>query len=325
MSLLVWIVLFTLLGGILSVLAAGLFLLLPEATRARALQPMVSFAIGALLGAALLAILPHALQAPGVHDPHVITATVLLGLLIFFLLEKLVLWRHCHVDECEAHGSASVAEGRTPGATEAHGSASVAEGRTPGATEAHGSANVPYKDVPMPRAQDAQERRAEGRTPGATEVHAVHTRPLAAGYLIVIGDGVHNFVDGVLIAAAFFTDLHLGIVTAIAVAAHEIPQEVGDFAVLLHSGFSRGKALFYNMVSSLTTVIGGLLAYFSFQLAQAALPYVLAIAASSFLYIAVADLIPGLHKRPELRATLQQVVLIAAGITFIYIAHVFLD
>jgi len=308
MSLLVWIVLFTLLGGVLSVLAAGLFLLLPEATRARALQPMVSFAIGALLGAALLAILPHALQAPGVHDPHVITATVLLGLLIFFLLEKLVLWRHCHVDECEAHGSASVAEGRTPGAT-----------------EAHGSANVPYKDVPMPRAQDAQERRAEGRTPGATEVHAVHTRPLAAGYLIVIGDGVHNFVDGVLIAAAFFTDLHLGIVTAIAVAAHEIPQEVGDFAVLLHSGFSRGKALFYNMVSSLTTVIGGLLAYFSFQLAQAALPYVLAIAASSFLYIAVADLIPGLHKRPELRATLQQVVLIAAGITFIYIAHVFLD
>lgn len=290
MSLLVWIVLFTLLGGVLSVLAAGFFLLLPEATRARALQPMVSFAIGALLGAALLAILPHALQAPGVHDPHVITATVLLGLLVFFLLEKLVLWRHCHADECEAHGSAGVT----------------------------------YKDVPMPRAQDAQERLAEGES-SAAGAHAAHTRPSAAGYLIVIGDGVHNFVDGVLIAAAFSTDLHLGIVTAIAVAAHEIPQEVGDFAVLLHSGFSRGKALFYNMVSSLTTVIGGLLAYFSFQLAQAALPYVLAIAASSFLYIAVADLIPSLHKRPEPRATLQQVVLIAAGITLIYIAHVFLD
>lgn len=291
MSLLVWIVLFTLLGGILSVLAAGLFLLLPEVTRARALHPMVSFAIGALLGAALLAILPHALQAPGVHDPHVITATVLLGLLVFFLLEKLVLWRHCHTDECEAHGSASVAEGRTPRATEAHGSASVAKSR---ALE-------------------------------ATEAHAAHSRPSAAGYLIVIGDGVHNFVDGVLIAAAFFTDLHLGVVTAIAVAAHEIPQEVGDFAVLLHSGFSRGKALFYNVVSSLTTVIGGVLAYFSFQLAQAALPYVLAIAASSFIYIAVADLIPGLHKRVDPRATLQQVLLIAAGITFIYIAHVFLD
>ena len=260
MSLLVWIVLFTLLGGVLSVLAAGLFLLLPEATRARALHPMVSFAIGALLGAALLAILPHALQAPGVRDPHVITGTVLLGLLVFFLLEKLVLWRHCHTDDCETHAP-----------------------------------------------------------------HAAQSRPSAAGYLIVIGDGVHNFVDGVLIAAAFFTDLHLGIVTAIAVAAHEIPQEVGDFAVLLHSGFSRGKALFYNVVSSLTTVIGGVLAYFSFQLAQAALPYVLAIAASSFIYIAVADLIPGLHKRVDPRATLQQVLLIAAGITFIYVAHVFLD
>jgi zinc and cadmium transporter len=293
MSLLVWIVVFTLLGGVLSVLAASLFLLLPEATRARALQPMVSFAIGALLGAALLAILPHALQAPGVHDPHIITGTVLLGLLMFFLLEKLVLWRHCHADECEAHGSASVAEGRTPRATEAHGSVSA-----------------PHADAQMSR---------------ATEVQAAPSRPLAAGYLIVIGDGVHNFVDGVLIAAAFFTDLHLGIVTAIAVAAHEIPQEVGDFAVLLHSGFSRGKALFYNVVSSLTTVVGGVLAYLSFQLAQAALPYVLAIAASSFIYIAVADLIPGLHKRPEPRATLQQVLLIAAGVGFIYVAHAFLD
>jgi zinc and cadmium transporter len=308
MSLLVWIVLFTLLGGVLSVLAAGFFLLLPERTRTRALQPMVSFAIGALLGAALLAILPHALQAPGVHDPHVITGTVLLGLLVFFLLEKLVLWRHCHVDECEAHGGAAVATGTTPEAT-----------------EAHGSANVSYEDAAMPRAHDAQKRFAKGGTPEVTEMPAAHSRPAAAGYLIVIGDGVHNFVDGVLIAAAFFTDLHLGIVTAIAVAAHEIPQEVGDFAVLLHSGFSRGKALFFNIVSSLTTVIGGILAYFSFQLAQAALPYVLAIAASSFIYIAVADLIPGLHKRPEPRATLQQVLLIAAGISFIYVAHIFLD
>jgi zinc and cadmium transporter len=316
MSLLAWIILFTLLGGVLSVLAASAFLLLPESLRTRVLPAMVSFAIGALLGAAFLAVLPHALAAPGVRDMHAITSTVLLGLLGFFLLEKLVLWRHCHAHECEAHGSAS----------------------------------VPYRDVPMPRAQDAQERLAGGttarmqevgqrrellpRTPGVIEAHGAtsggietlgpqvtHNHASASGYLILFGDGVHNFVDGVLIAAAFLTDVHLGVVTALAVAAHEIPQEVGDFAILLHSGFSRGKALFYNVLASLTTVVGGVLAYFSLGVAQAALPYVLAIAASSFIYIAVADLIPGLHKRLEPRATLEQVLLIGAGVLTIFFTH----
>jgi zinc and cadmium transporter len=256
MTLLGWIVVFTLLGGVLSVLAAAGFLLLPEAARLRALPRMVSFAIGALLGAAFLALLPHALAAPGVSDLHVITGAVLLGLLGFFLLEKLVLWRHCHTHECETH--------------------------SPDPARSHAS---------------------------------------AAGYLVLVGDAVHNFVDGVLIAAAFLTDLHLGIVTALAVAAHEIPQEVGDFAILLHSGFRRGKALAYNVLSSLTTVVGGVLAYFSLSLAQAGVPYVLAVAASSFIYIAVADLIPGLHKRLEPRATLEQVVLIGAGVLTIYFAH----
>jgi zinc and cadmium transporter len=290
MTLLAWIILFTLLGGVLSVLAASVFLLLPESQRTRSLPAMVSFAIGALLGAAFLAVLPHALAAPGVRDMHAITSTVLLGLLGFFVLEKLVLWRHCHTHECEAHGSAS----------------------------------VPYRDVPMPRAQDAQERLAGGRTPGATETHApdpVRSRASASGYLILFGDGVHNFVDGVLIAAAFLTDVHLGVVTALAVAAHEIPQEVGDFAILLHSGFSRGKALLYNVLASLTTVVGGVLAYFSLGVAQAALPYVLAVAASSFIYIAVADLIPGLHKRLEPRVTLEQVLLIGTGVLTIYFTH----
>jgi zinc and cadmium transporter len=187
---------------------------------------------------------------------HAVTTTVLLGLLGFFLLEKLVLWRHCHIHECETH-------------------------------------------APDP----------------------VRSRASASGYLILFGDGVHNFVDGVLIAAAFLTDVHLGVVTALAVAAHEIPQEVGDFAILLHSGFSRGKALLYNVLASLTTVVGGVLAYFSLGVAQAALPYVLAVAASSFIYIAVADLIPGLHKRLEPRVTLEQVLLIGAGVLTIYFTH----
>jgi zinc and cadmium transporter len=125
----------------------------------------------------------------------------------------------------------------------------------------------------------------------------------------------------VLIAAAFMVDEHLGIVTALAVAAHEIPQEVGDFAILLHSGFSRARAFVFNVLASLTTVAGALLAYYSLDEAQQLLPYVLAIAASSFIYIAVADLIPGLHKRSELVVTIQQVLLIGLGIGVIYLAH----
>lgn len=253
MSLLAWIVLFSLLGGVLSVLAAAVFLLLPDSARNRVLPHFVSFAIGALLGAAFLALLPHAMQ--GVQDFHLLGLTILLGLLGFFLLEKLVLWRHCHAEHCEAH---------TP--DEAH----------------HGQ---------------------------------------AAGTLVLIGDGMHNLVDGVLIAAAFLTDIHLGIVTSLAVAAHEIPQEVGDFAVLLHSGYSRSKALWFNILSSCTTLIGALLAYWSLADLQQVLPYILAVAASSFIYIAVADLIPGLHKRFHISATMQQLTLIMAGVLVIYLAH----
>ena len=256
MGLLTWILLFCLLGGVLSVVAAGVFLLLPTALRTRLLPHSVSFAIGALLGAALLGLLPHALEGAGDQDLHAITGTVLLGLFGFFLLEKLVLWRHCHSEHCEVH---------TPDET------------------AH--------------------------------------RHAPAGTLILIGDGLHNFIDGVLIGAAFLTDIHLGVVTSLAVAAHEIPQEVGDFAVLLHSGFSTGKAFFYNLLSSLATVIGGLLAYYSFKDLAPALPYILAVAASSFIYVAVADLIPGLHERVEFRATLMQVLLIGAGVMLIYVAH----
>jgi zinc and cadmium transporter len=255
MSLLLWIIIFCLLGGLLSVLAAALFLVLSESLRNHLLPHLVSFATGTLLGAAFLGLLPHALDAVAGADVHIIPMTVLLGLLGFFLLEKLVLWRHCHADHCEVH------------------------------------------------APDQK------------------SREHSTGTMILVGDGLHNFLDGILIAAAFLTDIHLGVVTSLAVAAHEIPQEVGDFAVLLHSGFSRRRAFLYNILTSLTTVIGGVLAWFALQQMQAALPFVLAIAASSFIYIAVADLIPTLHQRVEGSATLQQVVLIAAGILLIYSTH----
>ncbi len=257
MSLLTWILLFSLAGGILSVIAAGLFLLIPQAKRTVLLPHMVSFAIGTLLGAAFLGLLPHALNTSIDTDAHGIMQTTLIGILVFFVLEKLVIWRHCHSAECEVHGS-----------------------------DGH------------------------------------HQKPDApAGTLVLVGDGVHNFVDGVLIAAAFMTDIHLGIVTALAVAAHEIPQEVGDFAILLQSGFSRRKAFLFNILSSLTTVVGALLAYYSLQHVEAYVPYVLAIAASSFIYVAVADLIPGLHKRTELKESVRQIVLIASGVLLIYFTH----
>lgn len=255
-NLFLWILVFTALGGILGVLAAAGFLVLAEPLRARLLPSLVSFAIGTLLGAAFLALLPHALEAPGRNEAHSLMLTVLLGVLAFFLLEKIMVWRHCHVGECEVHG------------------------------------------VPLERARQA-----------------------AAGSLVLVGDGIHNLVDGVLIAAAFLTDIHLGVVTSIAVIAHEIPQEVGDFAILLSSGYSRTQAFLYNVAASLTTILGGVVAYFSLSLALGLVPYVLALAAASFIYIAVADLIPGLHRRPELGATLQQLVLILIGVAVIYLSH----
>jgi zinc and cadmium transporter len=255
MPLLVWIIIFCLLGGLLSVLAAALFLVLSEPLRNHVLPHLVSFATGTLLGAAFLGLLPHALGTVAGTDVHIIPMTVLLGLLGFFLLEKMVLWRHCHADHCEVH-------------------------------------------APNQK-----------------------SREHSTGAMILVGDGLHNFLDGILIAAAFLTDIHLGVVTSVAVAAHEIPQEVGDFAVLLHSGFSRKRAFLYNILTSLTTVVGGVLAWFALQSVEAVLPFVLAIAASSFIYIAVADLIPTLHQRVEGSETFQQIVLIAAGILLIYAAH----
>jgi len=125
----------------------------------------------------------------------------------------------------------------------------------------------------------------------------------------------------VLIAAAFLTDVHLGIITSLAVAAHEIPQEVGDFVLLLHSGYSRGRALFFNMLSSLTTIIGAIVTYYSLQHSLALVPYFIAIAAASFIYIAVADLIPTLHKRVEFKETVRQIILISLGVGIIVVAH----
>jgi len=257
MTLLLWIIIFTLIGGVLSVLAASLFLMIPDHHHPRILPHGISFALGALLSVAFLDLLPHAIETVGVERSDTVFAAVLLGILALFLLEKLLLWRHCHAGDCETH----------------------------------------------------------------TDDH--FHQP--AGTLIVLGDGIHNFVDGVLIAAAFLTDVHLGVVTSLAVFAHEIPQEVGDFAILLKSGYSRAKALLYNLLSSLATLLGGVLAYYSLENLSEALPYFLALAASSFVYVAVADLIPSLHQRTNASAAFQQIAMISAGVLLIFSAHAYTE
>jgi zinc and cadmium transporter len=258
--LLVWILLATFFGGLLSAALASLFLLLPEARRAQLLPHLISFATGAMLAAALLGLLPEAIAGVGPGRVQGIGAALLAGIALFFVLEKLVLWRHCHTEDCETH------QPHAPG----HG---------------HSQAS-------------AHER----------------ARDQAAGWIVLFGDGVHNAFDGVLIAAAFLTDVRLGVITTLAITAHEVPQELGDLAVLLHAGMRPGKALLFNVASSLTSIIGGLVGYFALKGTLDVLPYAVSVAAASLIYVAVADLIPGLHRRTDPAAGVTQVLLIAAGV-----------
>jgi zinc and cadmium transporter len=262
---LIWIILSTLVSGVLSVLAAGLFLALPSKQREGVLPHLVSFATGALLGAALLALIPHAVLGAGSDKVHQIGIALIAGIALFFVLEKFLLWRHCHDDHCDEHTVSDHDHGH-----------------------------------------DHNHEQA---------------RRKASGTLVLVGDALHNVLDGVLIAAAFLTDLHLGIVTAVAIMAHEIPQEVGNFAVLLHSGVSRRRALALNLLTSLTAVIGGVVGFFALETAVRALPFALAVAAASLLYVAVADLIPGLHRRVDPRSSITQVLLIGCGIAIIALAE----
>ena len=259
---LVEIVVAALAGGVLSTIAAGATLRLDASW----IPGFVSFAVGALLGAVFLELLPHALEGTSAAT---VMRTVLIGLLGFFLLEKLVLWRHAH-----GHGEHSDA-------------------------------------------------RAETEHEHALHEHApIGARP---GLMILIGNSVHSFCDGIVIAAAFLADRGLGIATTLAIVAHAVPQQVGDFAVLLHSGFDRAKAFSYNVATGLATLAGALAAYAALADMQQVLPVVLAIAGASLLYVAVADLIPSLHRRAEPIETAKQMLWIALGIAIIAIAHALLE
>lgn len=248
-----WIVGFTLLGGLAGVLVASLFLLVPERARARALPQMVAFATGALLAAALLGLLPEAIELAGPENYGAVGLSLLGGIALFFILEKLVIWRHCHEDQCETHA------------------------------------------------------------PPPTH-HGHHHGDPTPGTMILVGDTMHNVLDGVLIAAAFLIDVRLGVLTGLAVLAHEIPSEVGNFAVLLNSGMTRRRAFGWNLITALGAVVGGVVGYFALSAVTPLLPYALAVSAASLLYVAVADLIPGLHRRTGVQDGLAQVVLISLGV-----------
>ncbi len=284
---LVWIILSSLIGGALSVAGAALVALQARTT---AVPMLISYAIGAMLGAVFLEILPEGIKVA--TDVHTFTGTVLFGILLFFTLEKLVIWRHCHGDHCEVHAIHTEEE-----CPETH----------PHTTK--------YKPVTV--------KQPSILAPAAS--HHSHTHDHGrSGMMVMIGDTFHNFVDGILIASAFMVDIKVGIVTSIAIIAHEIPQEVGDFLILLHSGYSKKQAFVFNLVSSFATVIGGTAAYFALSHVQGWVPTILGLAAASMLYVAVADLIPSLHKRTELRASISQLLLIACGVGSIALTEYFL-
>ena len=227
----------SLLGSLGGLFVASTLLLFNESLRTKIVPWLVSYAVGALLGASLLGLIPEALAE---LPPDRVLGSLLAGIVVFFILEKLVLLRHCHTNHCQVHG--------------------------------------------------------------------------AAAQMVIIGDAFHNFIDGAIIAAAVLTSVPLGINTAIAIAAHEIPQEVGDVAILLHSGFSRKRAMVLNVASGAAGIAGALVGYSMVSVLPHVRPYVLAFSSASMLYIAMSDLIPDLHRGTVDRNSLRQVLLIAAGI-----------
>ena len=256
MTTLGWILAACLLGTVLSIALAAL---VAFRAKARWISILVSYAVGALLGAAFLDILPHLFEET--KHPARTAAFILFGLLVFFVLEKLLLWRHHH--------------------------------------------------------HQSEEEQAEAEEQMR---HAGHDHG-RSGWMIIFGDAFHNFTDGVIIAGAFLADVKLGVVTSLAIIAHEIPQEIGDFVVLLHSGFSKRRALFWNLVSGMSAMLGGLIAYFALSHVQELIPDILAFAAASMIYVAVADLIPGLHKKTAISDSLGQVAFIGLGIASIWVIH----
>ena len=236
-------------GSLLSLMLAYLFSKLKMVNYA---DYFVSFAVGTLLGAAFLEIIPHAYELS--RDLHQISLIVLVGILVFFILEKLLVWRHCHGSHCENHSP-------------------------------------------------------------------VVNHDVKKGSILIIGDCFHNFIDGILIASAFIVDINLGLITALAIIVHEIPQEISNFSILIKSGYSLSRTLLMNIITGCAMIVGAILAYFVLNDLEFLIPIILAFAASSMIYVAISDLIPSLHKKVEIRQTFQQTFSIFLGVLIIYFLH----
>ena len=236
-------------GSLLSLTLAFLFSKLKMVNYA---DYFVSFAVGTLLGAAFLEIIPHAYELS--RDLHQISLIVLVGILVFFILEKLLVWRHCHGSHCENHSP-------------------------------------------------------------------VVNHDVKKGSILIIGDCFHNFIDGILIASAFIVDINLGLITALAIIVHEIPQEISNFSILINSGYSLSRTLLMNIITGFAMIIGAILAYFVLNDLEFLIPIILAFAASSMIYVAISDLIPSLHKKVEIKQTFQQTFSIFLGVLIIYFLH----
>lgn len=243
-----YILLFSVLGSVGAIGVAALFLYLPLPRRERVTTWLISYAAGTLIGVTLLELLPTALERA---DATVVLGITAFGIVLFFTLEKFVLWHHCHGGECQL-------------------------------------------------------RQAQGP-------------------LILIGDALHNIIDGAVIAASFLVSIPIGISTAIAVILHEIFQEVGDLAILVSSGYSRREAILFDAFTGLTAVLAAVIAYFALDRVSAALPYVLALSAAGFLYIALADLAPLQHRQADARAAVFQILLQFAGVGTVLAFELFLE
>jgi zinc and cadmium transporter len=243
---LAWIIVFSALASVGSICAASVSLLIKEEKRAKYIPWLVAYATGTLLTSAIVGLIPEAIEHPAVSEPEPLFYTFLIAILSYFVLEKAIVWHHCHDLECE-------------------------------------------------------ERKKTGS-------------------MILIGDGVHNVVDGILIAASFLSSISLGIAVSISAIIHEIAQEVGDFAILMDSGFSRKKALLTNLVSSLTMVAAAIIAFFALEAMESLEPYIIMISAASFIYIALADLSPELHHhKRDVKLVVMQLVFIAVGVATVLV------
>ena len=231
------IFIFSILGSVGAIVTAGTLLLFKGKIQMNLVSCLISYATGTLLAAALLGMIPKALSQ---SEPMIIMSFLLGGIILFFFLEKIVIWRHCHDIDCEVHS--------------------------------------------------------------------------AVGPILLIGDAFHNFLDGIVIAASFLISIPIGIVVGLSVVAHEVPQEVGDFAILIEGGYSKRKAFILNLLSSSSTLPGALIGYYIMESISMIIPFILAISAASFIYIALTDITPNLHRKLGLGNSIIQIAFILGGI-----------